>query len=90
MNTAKRSSDVVAKMDHVLHEMCQPLTVLRCRLELGMLRDEPEAMREAVRAGLDECLRLNGAVASMRDVVRQAMSIQDAMQPDVRESGSYK
>ena len=85
MDSASGSNDVVAKMDHVLHEMCQPLTVLRCRLELGMLRDEPEAMREAVQAGLHECLRLNGAVESMRDVVRQALSVQDAVQPDGRE-----
>lgn len=85
MDRASGSSDVVAKMDHVLHEMCQPLTVLRCRLELGMLRNEPDAMREAVQAGLHECLRLNGAVESMRDVVRQAMSKQDVIPTDGRE-----
>ena len=39
-------------MDVALHGLCQPLTVLQCRLAMGDLIGEPEAMREAIREGL--------------------------------------
>ena len=54
-----------------LHDMCQPLTVLRCRLELGLLFGEPAAMKEALLDSLAACLRLSGAVERMRSLVEQ-------------------
>jgi hypothetical protein len=53
-----------------LHDLCQPLTTLQCRLEMAQMMDTPEDYREAVRSGLAECVRLSAAVASMREAVR--------------------
>ncbi len=55
----------------VLHDMCQPLTVLRCRLELGLLFGEPESMREALQESLEACLKLSGSVDRMRSLVER-------------------
>ncbi len=55
--------------------MCQPLTVLQCRLELGMFHGEPDAMRDALTQGMRECQRLNEAVAKMRQLVREALTL---------------
>lgn len=55
----------------VLHDMCQPLTVLRCKLELGLLFGEPAAMREALQDSLEACVRLTGTVDRMRNLVEQ-------------------
>jgi signal transduction histidine kinase len=60
------------RMDAVLHDLCQPLTTLRCRLELAGLIGTPEAYREAVDRGVTECVRLVEAVDSMREIVRSA------------------
>jgi len=48
------------------------LTVLQCRLAMGELIGEPDAMREAIREGLRECARLNQTVGTMREMLQQA------------------
>jgi hypothetical protein len=60
------------QVDQVLHDLCQPLTTLRCRLELAGLIGTAEAYREAVELGLAECVRLVEGVESMREVVGRA------------------
>jgi hypothetical protein len=56
-------------MHEVLHGLCQPLTALQCKLGLGELSGEAAAMHEAICQALGECTRLNGAVATMRELV---------------------
>ena len=58
-------------MDAALHALCQPLTVLQCRLALGEMTGEPEAMREAIRSALQECARLNQTVETMRTMLQR-------------------
>jgi hypothetical protein len=58
------------RISQALHELCQPLTTLQCRLEMAELVDTPEACREAVVAGLVECGRMSAAVGTMRQAVR--------------------
>jgi len=64
---------LVEGIDHLLHELCQPLTVLQCRLAMGEMSDEPEAMREAIGAALRECARLNNAVHAIREMLATAL-----------------
>ena len=66
-------TDLVERMDVALHGLCQPLTVLQCRLAMGDLIGDPEAMREAIREALQECARLNQTVGTMRAMLQQAM-----------------
>ena len=67
-------TELVERMDVALHGLCQPLTVLQCRLAMGELIGEPEAMRQAIREALQECVRLNKTVATMRAVLQQMMA----------------
>ena len=60
-------------IERQLHGLCQPLTVLQCRLAMGELNGEPEAMREAIGLALKECVRLNQAVGAMRDMLVDAL-----------------
>ena len=60
-------------IDVPLQGLCQPLTVLQCRLAMGEMIGEPEAMREAIREALLECVRLNQTVGTMRTMLQQAM-----------------
>jgi len=64
----------VERIDVALHGLCQPLTVLQCRLAMGELIGEPEAMRQAIREALQECARLNKTVGTMREILRQMMA----------------
>jgi hypothetical protein len=57
------------RIDNMLHSLCQPLTVLQCRLALGELNGEPAAMRAAIGEALGECVRLNEAVGAMREML---------------------
>jgi hypothetical protein len=71
--SATEESGVAERLDVALHALCQPLTVLQCRLALGELIGEPEAMREAIHEALLECGRLNETVGVMRATLQQAM-----------------
>jgi hypothetical protein len=59
----------ISGMEAVLHDLCQPLTILQCKLELGLLKGDQEAANAALRDGLRECTRLNVAVNTMRDLM---------------------
>ncbi len=65
--------DLVERIDVALHGLCQPLTVLQCRLAMGELIGEPDAMRDAIREGLQECARMNKTVGTMREILQQVM-----------------
>lgn len=62
------------RIDDMLHGLCQPLTVLQCRLALGELNGEPEAMRTAIGEALGECARMNKAVGAMREMLLEVGS----------------
>jgi hypothetical protein len=70
-------TELVERMDVALHGLCQPLTVLQCRLAIGELIGEPEAMREAIREGLQECARLNKTVGTMRTMLQEMIAEED-------------
>ena len=67
------STELVERMDVALHGLCQPLTVLQCRLAMGELIGEPDAMREAIREGLQECARMNRTVGTMRAMLQEIL-----------------
>jgi hypothetical protein len=69
-------TDLAEQIDVALHGLCQPLTVLQCRLALGELNGEPEAMREAISVALGECARLNTAVRAMREMLQQRIEME--------------
>jgi HAMP domain-containing protein len=69
--------NLMERMDVALHGLCQPLTVLQCRLALGELNGKPEAMQEAIGAALGECARLNTAVGAMREMLQQAIKAEE-------------
>jgi hypothetical protein len=66
------SGEGMRQVGAALHDLCQPLTILRCRLELAGLTGTPEAYREAVSRGMAECERLVKVVDSMREIVGSA------------------
>ena len=72
-----RETELVEQIDDALHGLCQPLTVLQCRLALGELSGEPEAMQEAIGAALGECARLNTAVGAMREMLQKAVEVEE-------------
>ncbi len=61
---------LLEQMHHALHELCQPLTTLQCRLEIAGLLGTAEAYREAVDLGLVECGRLVEGVHAMREILQ--------------------
>ncbi|HEY6413145.1 MAG TPA: hypothetical protein VIX42_05630 [Edaphobacter sp.] len=72
-----QEANLAEQIDVALHGLCQPLTVLQCRLALGELSGEAEAMQEAIGAALGECARLNTAVVAMREMLQQAIRVEE-------------
>jgi hypothetical protein len=57
-------------MHRDLHDLCQPLTALQCRLEVAQLVGDRASLREAVDGGLEETQRIFAVVARMRSCLR--------------------
>ncbi len=64
-----------------LHDLCQPLTALQCRLEIAEMQQaagdaplSPEWHRECLK----ECRRMNLLMTSMRESLQQAQSLEKA------------
>jgi hypothetical protein len=53
-----------------LHDLCQPLSALQCRLYLGTLDDEPSNMREAIMESVSECERMVEMVRALQNRIR--------------------
>jgi hypothetical protein len=69
--------ELVARMDTALNGLCQPLTVLQCRLAMGDLIGDADSMREAIREGLQEFARINETVEMMRAMLQQVIADTD-------------
>lgn len=67
---ANQKATTVQQMSTVLHDMCQPLTALQCRLEMAELMNTCEDYREAVALGISECARLSGHIHRLRELLR--------------------
>ena len=65
------SEEMISGIEVALHDLCQPLTVLQCKLELGLLKGGEEATHAAVVDGLHECKRMNAVVKTMRELVQR-------------------
>ena len=61
-----QQNKLLKQMHNELHDLCQPLTALQCRLEMGRMLGTGEAFEEAVRGGLEETRRMFEAVARLR------------------------
>ncbi len=60
----------LADLGVALHDLCQPLTTLQCRMEMAQLLDSESSYREAVTQALAECARLTECVVRMRQSLR--------------------
>jgi C4-dicarboxylate-specific signal transduction histidine kinase len=65
--------EALQQLSKALHDLCQPMTTLQCRLEMAGVMGTADAYREAVELGLTECSRLIEAVDAMRGMIRAAM-----------------
>lgn len=83
-DVAQVEARLAVKMDEALHSLCQPLTVLQCKLALGELIGSPDAMREAIAVSLAECTRVNLAVGLMRELLQHALQVDGAEQERTR------
>ena len=78
MTAGRASGELVERIDVALHGLCQPLTVLQCRLAMGELLGTPEALREAIRESLLECGRLNVVVGTMRAMLQKSVETEES------------
>jgi hypothetical protein len=84
-DTAQKSqAELAVRMDDALHGLCQPLTVLQCRLAMGELIGGQDAMRTAISEALAECTRVNLAVTLMREMLQHELQMDRDMQERTR------
>jgi signal transduction histidine kinase len=64
--TVQTRNSVLEQMHEELHDLCQPLTALQCRLEIGRLQGHDTALQEAVDGGLEETQRMFAVIDRIR------------------------
>ena len=64
-----RETEFQKAIHQELHDICQPMASLQCRLEVGRLLGGEEALAEAVDGGLEDLQRLSAALRKMRVLV---------------------
>jgi hypothetical protein len=69
----KPEAELAVRIDDALHGLCQPLTVLQCRLAMGELIGGQDAMRTAIAEALEQCTRVNLAVTLMREMLQHEL-----------------
>ena len=62
-----RFEELVWEVSKGLHDLCQPLTALQCRLYLGSTEEEPSAMVGALEESLKECERVMDQVRQLQE-----------------------
>ena len=72
----------VSWMRRRLHDLCQPLTAMECRLVLGPMGERgaeptPEDMRQTIHEALIECERLMTQVRLMQDRLQFGNMMED-------------
>ncbi|MDE1161693.1 MAG: hypothetical protein PW792_07070 [Acidobacteriaceae bacterium] len=58
--------ELLQQMERELHDLCQPVTSLQCRLELGKMMGGEAALAEAAEGALEDVARIFTAVSRMR------------------------
>ena len=59
------------ELRHELHELCQPLAALQCRLELGQMAGDDESLRQAVAGALADMKRVFACLQCLRECLSQ-------------------
>ena len=54
-----------------LHDLCQPLTALQCRLYLGTLEHQPDTLKQTVKESLVECERMMLRVRQLQEKLEE-------------------
>jgi len=62
-----RKDCMLQEIESELHDLCQPLTTLQCRLELGLMCGDVASLMEAVEGALVETASLFQGIGAMRE-----------------------
>ena len=61
------AGEVFRELERELHDLCQPVTSLQCRLELGKICGDQASLVEATEGALDDTVRIFEAVMRLRE-----------------------
>jgi hypothetical protein len=69
------ANELLRQLDDDLHALCQPLTALQVRLEIGQARRNAASLAAAVDGALQEATRCFTAVARIRSRLGMADAV---------------
>ncbi len=71
MTEIEMRDGLLRDLQREVHDMCQPLTLLQGRLELGRMCGDPASLLAAVNGGLEETERMVASIGAMRELLEQ-------------------
>jgi hypothetical protein len=64
--SAEIPEESLRKIEQLLHDLAQPLTLLQCRLEMGRMSEDVAELKESIDEALTDAERLFAGVNRMR------------------------
>jgi hypothetical protein len=65
---------LLKELERELHDLCQPLTTLQCRLELAEMCGDESSLRGAIQGSLGETARLFSGIQLIRERLQREMA----------------
>ncbi len=83
--TTSRGDIDMEQSQRELHDLCQPLTALRCRLELSKMPGHEDTLKDAIEESLQETVRIFEVVARMRQrlLLLEQAAAQESLRGDL-------
>jgi hypothetical protein len=64
--TSPVRNENLSELKREMHDLCQPLTSLQCRLELAQMMGDCESLKQAVDGALEDTQRMFAGIAAIR------------------------
>jgi hypothetical protein len=70
----QEQAEMLQRLDRELHDLCQPLTALQCRLELAAMCGDEVSLMEGVKGSSEDMERLFVGIGTMREQLQREMA----------------
>jgi hypothetical protein len=64
---------LVKELSEEVHTLSQPLSTLRCRLDIAAMLDDEASLKDAVQGGLEDMDRIFASIGRLRDRLSEEM-----------------
>ena len=86
LEQSRKSESEVDLLHAELHDLCQPLTALQCRLEMSRIPSSGDCLKEVIEDAMEETHRIFAVVERMRS----RLALEEELSQEIPHSAAGK